>query len=117
MTVSFVAVAELEELQDGPLGVEIDHSTEGPLPVVLFQLPDGEVHALLDECSHGAVMLSEGDFDPADHSIECYLHGSRFDVCTGAALNPPATQSVPVYPVRVEADQVFVDVENPLKEN
>lgn len=117
MTVSFVPVAELAELDEGPLGVEVDHSTEGPLPVVLVRLSDGEVHALLDECSHGAVMLSEGDFDLEEHNIECYLHGSRFDICTGAALTPPATAPIPVYPVRVEDDQVFVDVENPTKEN
>ncbi|MFZ2625942.1 MAG: non-heme iron oxygenase ferredoxin subunit [Propionibacterium sp.] len=114
---SFVPVADLDELTEGPLGVEVDHSTEGPLPVVLFRMSDGEVHALLDECSHGAVQLSEGDFDPADGTLECYLHGSRFDVCTGAPLNPPATQPVPVYPVRVEGEHVLVDVENPLKEN
>ncbi|SER49103.1 3-phenylpropionate/trans-cinnamate dioxygenase ferredoxin subunit [Propionibacterium cyclohexanicum] len=110
-------VAQLDELTDGPVAVEVDHPSEGPLPVVLFRLPDGEVHALLDECSHGAVQLSEGDFDAHAGTVECYLHGSLFNVCTGAALNLPATQPVPVYPVRVEGKHVLVDVENPLKEN
>jgi len=115
--VSFTAVATLSDLDDGPLGIEVDHPTEGALPVVLVKSPDGDVHAMFDECSHAHVKLSEGDFDEATCSLECYLHGSHFDVRTGAALNPPAIQPVPVYPVRVEDDQILVDVENPLKEN
>lgn len=114
---SFVTVAQLDELADGPLGIEVEHSTEGELPVVLVKTDDGQVHALLDECSHGAVKLSEGDYEEHECALECYLHGSRFDVRTGKPLNLPATEPVPIYPVRVEADQVLVDVENPLKEN
>ncbi len=40
--------------------------------------------AVADECSHAAIPLSEGDV--GDCEIECYLHGSRFDLRTGEAL-------------------------------
>ena len=57
------------------------------------------VYAMLDECSHGQVELSEGDVE--DGYIECWLHGSRFDLTTGVPAGPPATRPVPVYPVRI----------------
>lgn len=59
----------------------------------------GTVHALLDECSHGQVLLSEGDV--ADGFVECWMHGSRFDLTTGVPTGPPAIRPVPVYPVRI----------------
>ncbi|MGX6605347.1 non-heme iron oxygenase ferredoxin subunit [Micromonosporaceae bacterium Da 78-11] len=58
----------------------------------------GTIYAVLDECSHGQVLLSEGDVE--DGYVECWMHGSRFDLATGIPIGPPATQPVPVYPVR-----------------
>ena len=69
-------------------------------------------YAIADECSHAAIPLSEGDV--GDGEIECYLHGSRFDLKTGKPLGLPATEPVTVYPVKIENDQVLVDVEHPL---
>lgn len=68
----------------------------------------GEVYALHDVCSHQEVPLSEGEVD--DGMIECWLHGSRFDLRTGKPTGLPATKPVPVYPVRVEGQDVFVAV-------
>lgn len=59
----------------------------------------GLVYAILDECSHGQVELSEGDVEGG--FVECWLHGSRFDLSTGEPAGPPATHPVPVYPVRI----------------
>jgi len=67
---------------------------------------DGMVYAMLDECSHGQVELSEGDV--ADGHVECWLHGSRFDLATGVPTGPPATQAVPVYPVRITGDGIEI---------
>ena len=64
----------------------------------------GEVFAVRDECTHEAVPLSEGDVE--DCAVECWLHGSRFDLRTGRVLNLPATKPVAVYPVRVTDDEV-----------
>ncbi len=63
---------------------------------------DGGVRAVLDVCSHADVALSEGEVD--DCSIECWLHGSRFDLRTGEALSLPATAPVPVFDVIVNGD-------------
>src|SRR3954465_11260090 len=69
-------------------------------------------YAIADECSHAAIPLSEGDV--GDGEIECYLHGSRFDLQTGQPLGLPATEPVAVYPVRVEGDDLLVDPTSPL---
>lgn len=61
---------------------------------------NGEVYAIHDVCSHAEVPLSEGDVDGT--TIECWLHGSRFDLRTGRPTGLPATKPVPVYPVRIE---------------
>ena len=71
-----------------------------------------ELFAVEDECSHGKVPLSEGDV--VDCTIECYLHGSTFDLRTGRAMNLPATQPVRVFPVLIDGDDVQVDPDNPL---
>jgi 3-phenylpropionate/trans-cinnamate dioxygenase ferredoxin subunit len=69
-------------------------------------------YAIDDECSHASIPLSEGDIEGCE--IECWLHGSRFDLRTGKPSGPPATAPVAVYAVRVEGEDVLVDVETPV---
>ncbi len=94
------ALSDLSE--EVPLGVEIDGE-----PVCLA-LTGGQIYAIRDECSHADVMLSQGDVE--DAKIECWLHGSQFDLTTGEPLGLPATEPVPVYPVKIDGDDVLVDV-------
>ena len=72
----------------------------------------GAFYAIADECSHASIPLSEGDV--GDGEIECYLHGSRFDLRTGEPIGLPATEPVPIYRCLVEGDDVLVDVSAPL---
>ena len=67
-----------------------------------------EIYAIRDECSHAAIALSEGDVEGCE--IECWLHGSRFDLRTGKPTSLPATEPVAIYPVSVDGDDVLVDV-------
>jgi 3-phenylpropionate/trans-cinnamate dioxygenase ferredoxin subunit len=100
-TTQFVRACALADVpEDGALGVEIDG-----LPVAVVSA-GGEVFALSDVCSHEEVPLSEGEI--YDHTVECWLHGSCFDLRTGAPTGPPATRPVPVYPVKVEDGEVYV---------
>ena len=69
---------------------------------------EGEFFAIRDWCSHAAVPLSEGDVDGC--TIECWLHGSRFDLRSGKPTAMPATAPVPVYPVKIEGDDVLVSI-------
>ncbi|MCZ2829370.1 non-heme iron oxygenase ferredoxin subunit [Modestobacter sp. VKM Ac-2986] len=102
------AVSEVPE--DGALRIELD---DVDVAVVQF---DGDFYALQDVCSHADFPLTDGDVDEVDGAptIECALHGSCFDLRTGAPTNLPANKPVPVYPVRVEGDDVLVDVAAPL---
>ena len=59
-------------------------------------------HAISDACSHGAVSLSEGTV--TDEGIECFLHGSEFNLQTGEPKTPPATSAVEVFAVQVDGD-------------
>ncbi len=103
---SFQRVCALSELaDDSSLPVTVD-GTE-----VAVVKSEGEVFAIRDECSHAAIALSEGEVE--DCLVECWLHGSTFDLRTGKPTTLPATEPVPVYPVRVEGDDVLVDVQNP----
>lgn len=75
---------------------------------VSLVLTEQQVFAIHDVCSHSAVSLSEGEVDGC--TVECRLHGSRFDLGTGDPLDPPATRPVPECPVRVEDGCVYVQV-------
>lgn len=107
---SFVVLAELGELDEAPLAVEVPDSD---LELALIRIGD-EVFAIHDECTHGKVRLSEGDVDPQACAIECALHGAAFDLRTGEVLNPPATRPINVYPCLITDGQVLVDIDNPI---
>jgi 3-phenylpropionate/trans-cinnamate dioxygenase ferredoxin subunit len=97
-----IRACALSELDDKkPLAVEV-----GDVAVVVIRDGD-EVHALRDECSHASLSLSEGEV--TRKGIECWLHGSCFDLRTGQPSSPPATDPVDVYAVRVDGDDVYVD--------
>ncbi len=51
-----------------------------------------------------------------DCTIECYMHGSSFDLRTGDPLELPATQPVSVYPVRLDGSDIYVDIDNPINQ-
>lgn len=78
-------------------------------PVAVVMDSAGEVHALGDTCTHGEISLSEGFVE--DDALECWAHGSKFDLATGKPRNFPAYEPVPVYTVSVEGDDVLVDVD------
>ena len=97
----FVRACALSDLPaEGAIGVDI-----GDVPVAVVRA-GGEVFALHDVCSHEEVPLSEGDI--YDCTVECYLHGSCFDLRSGKPTGPPATKPVPTYRVKIEGDDVYV---------
>jgi len=80
---------------------------DGDMPIVVFNY-DGAYYALEDRCSHEDFELSAGAFDAETATIECVLHGSKFDVRDGRALNPPAYAPVAKFPTKVEDGAVWV---------
>ena len=99
-----VRAASLAELpEEGAVRVDL-----AGRPVCLART-GGEVFAIGDLCSHADVSLSEGDLDGG--AIECWLHGSAFDLRTGKPTSLPAVRPVPTYPVTIEGDDVLVQME------
>jgi 3-phenylpropionate/trans-cinnamate dioxygenase ferredoxin component len=97
----FIRACALSEVpQEGAVGVEV-----AAVPVAIVRA-EGEVYAIRDVCSHEEIPLSEGEV--YDHTVECWLHGSCFDLRTGKPTGLPATQAVPTYQVKIDGDDVFV---------
>jgi 3-phenylpropionate/trans-cinnamate dioxygenase ferredoxin subunit len=102
-TGEFRFACKLSQLADNSaVGVEID---DVPICIARTQ---GEVYAISDICSHADVNLSDGDVE--DGTVECWLHGSRFDLRSGRPTGLPANRPVPTYPVKIDGDDVLVSL-------
>jgi 3-phenylpropionate/trans-cinnamate dioxygenase ferredoxin subunit len=101
---SFVRVCSLADLPTvGALQTEV----AGEM-LAIVRDSAGDIHAIQDTCSHENVSLSEGEVE--DGEIECWLHGSRFELRSGKPTGLPATAPIAVYPVKIDGDDVFVSV-------
>ena len=69
---------------------------------------DGDFFAIDNLCTHDGGPLGEGTL--AGDQVECPRHGARFDVRTGAVRALPAVRPVRTYAVRLDGDEVSVDV-------
>lgn len=99
----FVRACSLSDVPErGAFGVELNGT-----PLVIVK-SEGEVFALDEFCTHEDVSLVDGEI--YDHTVECWLHGSCFDVRTGKPTGPPATRPLSTYQVRVDGDDVYVAV-------
>lgn len=85
-----------------PVGLSI-----GDKQVAIYQLEDG-YYCLDDICPHAYALLSSGYVD--GERVECPLHQAAFDIRTGKCVAPPADKDLASYPVRVEGDDILVDL-------
>jgi 3-phenylpropionate/trans-cinnamate dioxygenase ferredoxin subunit len=76
-------------------------------PIAVVMDSAGAVHALGDTCTHGDISLSEGFVE--DDTLECWAHGSKFELTSGKPLTLPAYEPVPVYVVSVIDGDVYID--------
>ena len=103
---TLVKVARASDIPEG----EVRAFTVDGREVAVANVGDGEFRAVDDICSHAHEHLSEGDVDPDFGTIECPKHGSTFDLETGRPRTLPATMPVHVYPVKVEDDEILIEV-------
>lgn len=96
------AAKDDEVLEGGLYGTTVDG-----VPVLLVRL-NGAVHAIGRICTHQDADLAEGSIE--DGCIVCPLHGSKFDLVTGAALTLPAFEPEPVFDVYVKDGAIYVSV-------
>jgi len=99
-----VKIAKTTDVEPGKVGV---YDVNGKR-IALCNV-DGAFYAIDDVCTHDGGALDQGEL--LGDQIECPRHGALFDVKTGRALTLPAVVGVQSYPVRVEGDDVSVEVE------
>jgi 3-phenylpropionate/trans-cinnamate dioxygenase ferredoxin subunit len=102
--VAFVRVINLSDIAEGRPALAVVGETD----IALFRVGN-DVFAIDDLCSHAQASLSEGE--QHGHVVECPRHGGRFDIRTGKAKHFPAFSPVRTFPVKIEEDGVFVDVD------
>src|SRR6266511_1662434 len=78
--------------------------------IAVVNCGDDGFRAVEDVCSHAHYYLSEGEVDCDFGTIECPKHGSTFDLDTGKPITLPATQPVERFDVKVEGDDVLIEV-------
>ena len=100
----WVRVAATSEVAEG----QVVAVRVGSREVALYHLPGGEYRATDNICTHEYAQLSDGWLE--DGCIECPLHAARFDVRTGKALCAPAEESLQVFDLRVEGNDILVKV-------
>ncbi|HZA60252.1 MAG TPA: non-heme iron oxygenase ferredoxin subunit [Actinomycetota bacterium] len=78
--------------------------------IAVINLGDSDFRAIGNVCSHAEAFLHEGDVDVEERTIECPRHGSVFHVDTGEPESLPATVPVPSYTVKIEDDEIKVEL-------
>ena len=73
---------------------------------ILLANVDGRLCAVDDTCTHEDASLSAGVLK--GELVKCPLHNSRFNVCTGKAMEEPAEEDLRTYPVREEGGRVLL---------
>ncbi len=89
-------VGSLAEVPEGEL-----RSFDLPGLRVAVAHVENDLFAFGDECTHEGCSLAEGALGSQEDSVVCPCHESEFDLATGEPLAGPASDPVPVYPVRV----------------
>jgi len=103
MAETFVSVAKVSGIPVGQVKpVEVGGKR------LLICHTEGGFYAIDDTCTHDDGPLGDGWLDGT--AIECPRHGARFDVTTGKVLCLPAAVPVNAYPVKVDGDEIKVNV-------
>ncbi len=79
----------------------------GGIPMALVLDSAGDVHAIGDTCTHGDISLAEGFVE--DNTLECWAHGSKFELATGKPLTLPAYEPVPVFTAVTIDGDIYID--------
>ena len=103
--IALVRVASIEEIPEGSAKhVEVDGEE------IAVANAGGILYAVSDICSHEYFHLSDGEVDSDELTIECPKHGSTFSLATGKPQSLPAILPVRTYGVRLQGDDVMVEV-------
>lgn len=99
----FIKIAETDALLPGKMK-RIDVNGQR----ILLANVGGCFYATDDTCTHEDASLSTGFLK--GELVKCPLHGSRFNVCTGAVLDDPAETNLKTYPIKIEDKNIMIDL-------
>jgi 3-phenylpropionate/trans-cinnamate dioxygenase ferredoxin subunit len=102
MNAPFEAVAKEGELSPG----QMKKIQAGGKRLLLCNA-EGNYYAVDEMCSHEDYSLHLGCIQ--GKKIKCSLHGSYFDLESGAALVDPADEPIGTYPVKIESGIIWID--------
>ncbi|MEM4312099.1 MAG: non-heme iron oxygenase ferredoxin subunit [Nitrososphaerales archaeon] len=97
-------VCKVKELMEGEK-ISIEHEGKKILVVNV----EGKYYAVDGICTHEYAELVNGII--LEKRIVCPLHLSQFDLETGEVMNPPATEPLKTYKVKIEGDSIWVEVD------
>ncbi len=101
---AFVKAAKVSDIPPGRIRViELEEEDVAVCNV------DGEIYAVANVCTHDGGPLGDGYL--LGDEIECPRHGARFNVRTGEVKTLPAIVPIPTFEVKIEGDEIWVDVE------
>ncbi len=104
-----MAFSRVCDISDVPVGEAFKVVREGS-DVAIFNV-DGDLFATQDRCTHGDWSLSEGGYLDGD-TVECSLHMGKFCVRTGKIKSAPPCEPLRIYPIRIDGDDVYVDLDS-----
>ena len=103
MTGQFIRAATIDELPPGRMRrVDI-----GKRRILLANV-GGRIYATDDTCTHEDASLTSGFLK--DEWVQCPLHGSRFNVRTGEAVDEPAEINLKTYAVRIDGADIWLNL-------
>ena len=102
-----LTICKINELPPGDMRLI---TAEDGRKIGVFHCGDGALRAIEDRCSHDDGPLAEGEFNSESCTVECPRHGSLFDLRTGRPKSLPAYAPVDTFSVRVEDDEVKLEI-------
>jgi toluene monooxygenase system ferredoxin subunit len=101
---SFKKVCSKDDLWEGEMDCfEIENRE-----VLVLHLAGGEVRAISPVCPHQDQPLVAGTLE--GNVLTCSAHLWQFDATTGQGINPADARLV-MYPVKVDDDDIYVDLD------
>jgi nitrite reductase/ring-hydroxylating ferredoxin subunit len=105
---SRIRVAALSDLGDARPTMLFAEA--GSREILIIAADDDSLHAIDAVCTHGFGYLDQGELKGCE--IQCPLHEGRFDIRTGEPTNPPAQEPLNSYPVTIDGDDVYIEIDS-----
>ena len=102
-TMAFIKVAKVSEIATGKIkGFLIENKK------IAIANTGGKLYAFEDRCPHQSAKLSFGTL--VGNNVMCKAHGEQFSLETGKPVMMLTPESLKLYAVRVEGEDILVDI-------